>query len=183
MAIIPTQCELCIRDDDISQMEIDYLEKTISAEQCIAQLGTKPYTWRNHIKNHVKPQVAIQLANRGELVDVIVDKVGEVVRGLDDLKEVMAGLKQQVLTSSDPNLLKVYLAALAEVRHHTETLQKLQGDFKDSGKINVQNMHVEYNQLVGSIMQYSCPKCKPVFADKLAGVIKKVENENDSNKT
>jgi hypothetical protein len=178
LAIVAPSCELCIRDDDITQIEIDYLNKDLSAEQCIHQLGTKPYTFRNHIKNHVKPQVAIQLANRGELVDVIVDKVGEVVRGLDDLKDVMAGLKQQVLNSSDVNLLKVYLAALAEVRHHTETLQKLQGDFKDTGKINVQNMHIEYNALVGHIMQDSCPQCKAKFAVSLKDVIKKV----DSNK-
>lgn len=180
MAIAPPTCELCIRDDDITKFELDYLNKDISAEQCIQQLGTKPYTWRNHIKNHVKPQVAIQLANRGELVDAIVDKVGEVVKGLDDLKDVMANLKQQVLTSSDPNLLKLYLAGLAEVRHHTETLQKLQGDFKDTGKINVQNMHIEYNALVGHIMQDSCPQCKAKFAVSLKDVIKKVEN--DSNK-
>ena len=177
MAIVPQTCELCLREEDITAIEMGYLDKELTAVQCIERLNTKPYTWRKHIQNHVKPQVAIQLVNRSEITDHIADKIGHVISGLDDLTELLATLKQQVLTSSDVNLLKVYLATLAEVRHHTETLQKLQGDFKETGKINVQNMHVEYNNLVGHIMQDSCPMCKAKFAVSLKDVIKKIEPE------
>jgi len=162
--------------DDITGIEIDYLEKRKTSSQCIELLDCKLYSWRNHINNHVKPQVAIQLADRSEITDHIVDKVGEVIGGLDDLKEVMKILKQQILANPDPIMLKTYLSALAELRHYTETLQKLQNEFKDNGNINVQNMHVEYNQLVGTIMQDSCPLCKSKFAVSLKDVIRKIDN-------
>ena len=177
MAINPISCELCLSDDDITQYEMGYLDRTMTSTQVIEVLGCKLYAWRTHINNHVRPQVAIQLSERTELTDHIVDKIGEVVQGLDDLKDVISMMKKTILQNPDPIMLKTYLQALAELRHYTETLQKLQGEFRDTGKINVQNMHVEYNNLVGQIMQKSCHKCKGVFAEALKDVIKVVDND------
>jgi CO dehydrogenase/acetyl-CoA synthase gamma subunit (corrinoid Fe-S protein) len=176
MKPLVNNCELCIKEG-IEEYETKYLDRELTASQCIERLQTKAYTWRNHINNHVKPQVALQLANRTELVDHVVDKVGETIRGLDDVKEVLSSMKQSILNSPDPQFLKTYLQALAELRHYVEALQKLQGDFQDTNKVNIQNMHVEYNNLVGHIMQDSCPKCKTKFAQTLKPVLENVSNE------
>jgi hypothetical protein len=180
MAIKPVNCELCISDRDLTDLETRYLQREITTAYVVEQLGCKLYTWRTHINNHVRPAVALQLSQRTEVTDNIVDKIGEVVSGLDDLKEVITMLKKTILSNPDPIMLKTYLQALAELRHYTETLQKLQGEFKDTGKINVQNMHVEYNQLVGKIMQDSCPKCKGVFAESLKDIIKVVPDDSNT---
>lgn len=179
MGIIQTKCELCLRDEDISRWELGYLDRTYTAAQCIEELDCKPYTWRMHINTHVKPQVAIELSQRSELTDHIVDKIGEVMQGLEDLKDVMKVMKSGLLTNPDPAMLKTYISSLAELRHYTETLQKLQNEFKDTGKINIQNMNIEYKTMVGRVMQDACPVCKQKFAVSLKDVITKVPNDDN----
>lgn len=149
-----------------------YLDREMTSTQCIEELECKIYTWRNHINNHVKPQLAIQLANRSELVDHVADKIGEVIFGLDELKEIMAVMKKDLLVNPDVNMLKTYLGFLSELRHYTETLQKLQGDFKDTGKVNAQTINIQYNSLAGQILQDACPLCKKKFLVTLAPILK-----------
>lgn len=168
--IAPT-CSLCLTEG-VEKYEIHYLDKTMTASQIIEELKCKPYTWRNHINNHVKPQVGIQLANREELVDHIVDKVGEVMVGLEDVKTVIASLRNNILNNPDPNMLKTYLSFLTELRHYTETLQKLQGDFKEGNKLQAQTINIQYNSLAGQIMQDACQVCKKKFVKTLAPILK-----------
>jgi hypothetical protein len=171
MAIVPANCEICLMEG-IESIELAYLDRDMTATQVMEKLNVKPYTWRNHINNHVKPQLAIQLANRTELADHVVDKVGEVIKGLEDLKDVMSLLKQNILNNPDPHQLKIYLSGLAEIRHYTETLQKLQGDFKESGKLQAQTINVQYNNLAGQILQDACPMCKKKFLTTLEPILK-----------
>ena len=47
------------------------------------------------------------------------------------------------------------------------SLAKIQGDFKDAAYIQVNNVTVELNKIGEIVMSNACPKCKPIFAEKL----------------
>ena len=160
-------CEVC-RNPNISHLELDYINKKISTQDVIVQLGITKYTWYRHIKYHLKPGVAASMSENSELLaSQIIDKTSELIEGLDRLKQKVEQIHVTITGDADPSKIKAYTALEAELRNTLMALAKIQGDFKDAAYIQVNNVTVELNKIGEIVMSNACPKCKPIFAEKL----------------
>jgi len=168
--------------EGIEEYERSYLKREKTLGQVLDELAEKGHKisksqWWNHINNYVKPKVNQYLANTNTAVisQDVIDKIGECMEGLDRLREVIEQTKTSLNSDVDPNVMKVYISAEAEFRRYIETLAKLQGEFKDVAKVQINNLNIEYNNVVGQVLQDACPNCRIKFAKTLEPLIKKQE--------
>jgi len=170
-------CELCLYDD-IGIFERAYANRTLSVIDIVKQLKSKnleasKYKWYNHIRQHLKPEVGVLLSeNVPALAQEVVDKIGECVEAIEDIKTKIDQLSLSLTADADPAIVRAYASLQAELRHWVELLAKLQGEFKDLSKITGKNVTIEYNNVMGIILQDACPVCKATFAEKLPKIIK-----------
>ncbi len=167
--------------EGIEELETKYLKKEISADQVIEALKGQeiPVTkegWYEHIKYKVKPQIAVELhETHPELAQDVVDKFHECLKGMDRLKRIID--RTIDIDDLDPQILNTYIKAEDSMRKYIETLAKLQGEFASPTKVNIQNMTVEYNNVIGQVLQDACPLCKKKFAETLEPLILKKTND------
>jgi|GEM_PF-4424859 len=178
-------CELC-SIDGIEDYELKYFKREMGLKEVISQLqshGYKVYStnWYNHLRYHVKPEYHAIIAQNGAvLANEFIDKTEECITAIETIQSEIDSLKPELATK-DPSIIKAWTGLLAESRHWLEVLAKLQGEFKNIAKIQVDNIHVEYNNVVDTVIQEACPACKLKFADKLSQkVIKNITPINDN---
>jgi len=160
-------CEIC-RNPQATTLEKEYIEKRISTQDVIDSLGITKYAWYRHIKYHLKPGVAQAISDNSDvLANQIIDKTGELIEGLDRLKGKVEQIQVTITGDADPSKIKAYTALEAELRNTLLALAKIQGDFKDSAYIQVNNVTIELQKIGEIVMANACSKCKPVFAQKL----------------
>ena len=160
-------CEIC-RNPQATPLEREYVEKRLSTQDVIDKLGITKYAWYRHIKYHLKPGVAQAISDNSEfLATQIIDKTGELIESLDRLKAKVEQIHVTVTGDADPSKVRAYTALETELRNTLMALAKIQGDFKDSAYIQVNNISIELNKIGEMVMTHACPKCKPVFAEKL----------------
>lgn len=173
-------CSIC-RDPKTPELEIKFADELITTKEICDILEIKPNQWYTHINYHLMPQVYETLAsNREILAAKIVDKVGEGIEQLDRLKNNVKRAEKMLGTAPDPTMIKAYTTLEGELRKTLEYLGKLQGDFKDQSIIKANNITVEYNMVMGTILEEACPACKLKHAQSIPNVIKKVKNADDS---
>lgn len=167
--------------EGIEDLESKYLRKEISADYVVEDLKHRGTTitkemWYHHIKYNVKPQIVQHInANIPEMAENVVDKYFECVKGMDRLKRIID--RTIDIDDMDPQILNTYIKAEDSMRKYIETIAKLQGEFTSTSKINVQNMTVEYNNVIGQVLQDACPLCKKKFAETLEPLILKKTND------
>lgn len=178
-------CELCLYEE-IATYERAYINKEKHVQDIIQELkfnglDVTNYKWYKHIRAHVRPEVGIILAeNAPVLANEAVDKIGECIEAIGKVKEQIEKVEVSLNSDADPSLIRAYTALHAEARHWLEILAKLQGEFKDVAAIKVNNLNIEYNNVVGTIMQEACPVCKAKFAEKLAPQILKTAKSHEN---
>lgn len=171
-------CELCLYDD-IEQYEQDYIHKRKTVTEIVEDLNSQSiectrYKFYNHIKFHLKPEVAIAFSGNAEILSKeIIDKVGELIEAIDRMKDKIKSLEHSINADADPSMIKAYTGLEAEFRRLIETLAKITGDMKQSQHVHIANMNVEYKAVVDQVMQDACPMCKAKFVKTLQPLILK----------
>ena len=160
-------CEIC-RTPNIEKVEMAYVQKQLSTQEVITQFDCSKWKWYHHVKYHLKPGVASAMSKNADfLANQIVDKTGDLLESLERLQEKVNLLESQIDGNTEPAKIKAYTSMEAEIRNTILALGKIQGDFKDSAYIQVNNITVQLNKISDVIMSNACPKCKPIFASKL----------------
>lgn len=169
-------CTIC-RDPKTPDLEIAFSEHTLATKDICEQLEITSSQWYSHINYHLMPQVYEALStNREVLAAKIVDKVQESIEQLDRLKKNVKRAEKMLGTAPDPTMIKAYATLEGEMRKTLEFLGKLQGEFKDQSIIKANNVTVEYNTVIGTVLEEACPACKMKFAKSIPNVLKKVPN-------
>src|SRR3990172_3832263 len=174
-------CELCLFEH-IEEYEQDYVNRRRTVNEIIAALrddnveATK-YLFYNHMRTHVKPEVALVFSKNAELLaKEIVDDTGEFIEEIERMKGKIEAIENSINAEAHPSLIKAYTGMVSEFRRLVEGLVKLRGDFKTSSHIHVKNLNVEYNNVIGQVMQDACPSCKAKLAKTLEPLILKPSN-------
>ena len=171
-------CELCLYDD-IEAYEQDYVSKRKTVAEIVEDLNAhnldvNRYKFYNHIKHHLKPEVALAFSGNADMLSKeIVDKVGELIEAIDRMKSKIVGLEHSINADAEPAMIKAYTGLEAEFRRLIEALAKLSGDVKQSQSIHINTLNVEYDKVVDQVMQDVCPMCKAKLAKTLQPLIVK----------
>ena len=169
-------CTIC-RDPKTPKLEIAFSDHTITTKEICETLEVQPNQWYKHINYHLMPQVYDTLAtNREVLAAKIVDQVDKTIEALDRLEKNVKRAEKMLGTAPDPTMIKAYTTLEEQNRKTLEYLAKLQGEFKDQSIIKANNVTVEYNTVIGTVLEEACPNCKLKFAKSLPNIIKKVDN-------
>lgn len=177
-------CELCLCENITTyekayadrSMTIKEIKKALEDEE---QLHVTNYTWYNHIKTHLRPEVGVILAETAPvLAQEVVDKIGECVETIESLKSQADKISLSIENDPNPQVIRAWSGIVSEIRHWIELLARLQGEFKEVNKISAKNINIQYNETKEVILQEACPECKLKFAEKLAP---KILNENKVN--
>lgn len=173
-------CTICA-DPKTSELEVKFAEHKISTKEICDILEIKSHRWYQHINYHLKPQVFQALAtNKEVLAAKIVDQVNEGIAQLDRLLQNVKRAEKMLGTAPDPTMIKAYTTLESEYRKTLEFLAKLSGDFKDKSIINANNVTVEYNTVIGTVLEEACAMCKLKFAKSLPNVLKVIKDEDDA---
>lgn len=165
---------------EIRQLEKDYVEHRIIAADIAKDLDISTQTWYSHIKYHLTPQVIQALSVNAEVMaNQVVDKIGSLIDILDILGKEIENAQDKTSIVENDKRMKALTGLIAEKRKTIEVMAKLQGEYKDSAVIKVSNINIEYNNIMGMVMQDACPMCKQKFAEKIPNIIKVVD-ENSS---
>ena len=172
-------CVIC-RDPVSPALELSYSQKQITAKDIEEEHGWSQAKWYLHVKYHLKPAVIQTLSTSSEiLAQQIIDKVHATIQQLDRLNKAIAKAEKMLGGAPDPSMIKAYVSLEAQLTRTMEFLAKLQGDFKDAAVIKANNVTVEYNNVIGTVIQEACPACKLKFAEKLPTILK-VKTDEES---
>src|SRR3972149_257410 len=166
-------CDLCLYEK-IADFERAYVNKEMHVQDIISAIKSdgvqvNNWQWYKHIRSHVRPEVGVIVAETaGLLANDAMDKISECYEAVVGLKSQIDKITTSLDAESDPVMIKAYTALSAETRHWLELLAKLQGEFKDVAKIQINSLNVEYNNVVGTVLQEACPVCKAKFIEKLS---------------
>jgi len=173
-----TGCDLCLFKD-IEDYEMDYVKKRRTVPEIIKLLQQEHVnctrtTFYNHIRNHLKQEIGLVYSKNAEVLAAeIVDKQGELIENIDLMRSKMEAIEHAINSESDPSQIKAYTGLAAELRKSIELLIKLQGEFKSSNHLHINTLNVEYNNVVGQVLQDACPECKVKFAKTLEPLLTK----------
>ena len=171
------KCGLCAYSG-ISDLERDYFSKRKSLDEIkeelkINDLQSSNYSWYQHIKYHLKPEVVKNLP--AKVIDDVIDKISVITESLDRLHKVVNMTETAMMAdATDPKLIDSYLKAEAGIRANLLLLDKVQEGWQDAKSINIKSLHVEYNQMMGQVLENTCPMCKA----KLANILKVTDDSN-----
>ena len=174
-------CSLCLYEN-IEEYEQDYVNRRRTVNEIIQGLRDEnvevtKYGFYNHIRSHLKPEVALIFSQNAPLLaKEVVDNIGELIEEIERMKGKIEGLEASINAEAQPSMIKAYTGMVSEFRRLVEGLVKLRGDFKTSSHIHVKNLNVEYNNVIGQVMQDACPSCKAKLAKTLEPLILKPSN-------
>jgi len=163
--------------EGIEEIEKLFITKRVSMDDVTEWFKKKDYdvsptSWYHHVRFNLKPQVALQVSKSvPDIANDVIDKYKECLEGLSRLRKVIN--RALDAPDLDPNILRVYVAAEKESRAYLETMHKLGQEFKESSNIHIENLNVEYSNVVNQVLQDACPKCKVKFAQTLEPLVKK----------
>ena len=171
-------CVIC-RDPDTTELEKGYSARQITVRDILEKkTDWSSSQWYNHVKNHLKPEVITALATTAEVLSTqIIDKGHDTIAQLDRLNKVVVKAQNMLGGAPDPGALKAYATIESEIRKSIELLGKIQGDFKEAAIVKAKNVTIEYNNVIGTVIQEACPACKIKFAEKLPKILKVVKDE------
>ena len=175
-------CELCLFEG-IEAYETDYLDKKRTVKELVASLKIENvdctvYKFYNHIRSHLKPEVALLFSQNSELLATeLIDKRGELIGALGLVGEKIEALNMSITSEAHPSLIKAWTGLITEARHTVEALQNIETIGKGSSQhVHINNLNVEYKNVVAQVLQDACQNCKKKFANTLAPLISKVED-------
>ena len=176
---VPTRtggCSLCLYDK-IEQYEQDYINKRSTVSEIVEELQGEDvecnrYKFYNHMRNHLKPEVAMIFSQNADLLaKELVDEVGEIITMFDQVKGKIEALDHSINADAQPAMIKAYTGLVSEGRRLVEALATLQGKFEGSSHIHVNNLTVEYNQMKEQVLQDVCQNCKVKLAKTLEPLV------------
>ncbi len=136
------------------------------------------YKWYNHMRNHLKPEVAqLMSANSPMLANEAIDRLGVLIQMTSTLSEKIEGFNNSINPDADPAQIRAYTGLISECRHMVESIAKMQGEFKGSGAIHAQTVNIQYNSVVEQIMQDVCQSCKVKLSKTLEPLILRKSEE------
>ena len=166
-------CSLCLYED-IEKYEQDYITKRSTVAEIVDELKAdnvecNRYKFYNHMRSHLKPEVAMIFSKNAELLsNEMVDKVGEIVIMLDQVKGKIEALDNSINADAQPAMIKAYTGLISEARRLVEELASLQEKFKGSAHIHINTLNVEYSDMKEQILQDVCQNCKVKLSKTLA---------------
>jgi len=168
-------CAIC-NHEKIDQIELDYLAENITGKEACETLECSAYVFKNHIERHLKRDIAGALAkNAPVLAKQVFDKTNEVIASCDRTLEMIEEVRQQWTQNRKPE----WIAAAVKLEQHLSTnverLMKLQGEFKESSNLKVENLNIQVNHMSQELIGGMCPKCKQNLAPKILATLEKVE--------
>lgn len=173
-------CSLCLYKD-IEKYENDYLNKRSTVAEIIDELKADKvdcnrYKFYNHIRNHLKPEVAMIFSKNADLLaKELVDEVGEMIMMFDQVKDKIEALDESINADSQPAMIKAYTGLVSEGRRLVEALAALEGKLQGSAHIHINTLNMEYDTMREQILQDACQNCKVKFAKTLAPLVFKAK--------
>ncbi len=160
-------CEIC-KSDNIEEIEIDYLNETLSGKECCEMLECSMYVFKNHIERHLKRDIAGALSrNAPVLAKQVFDKTNEVLASCDRTLDLIKEVKKEWNDKKKPE----WISALVKLEQHLtlniERLMKIQGEFKESSNLKIETLNIQVNTMSQELIEGMCPKCKKNLAPKL----------------
>jgi len=175
-------CALCLYEG-MEDYENDYLDKKRTVKELVDSLKLDNvectvYKFYNHIRNHLQPEVAILFSKNSELLATeLVDKRGELIDALGRVGTKIEALDSSISSEAHPSLIKAWTGLLAEARHTIEALQSIETIGKGSSQhVHINNLNVEYKNVVAQVLQDACVNCKKKFVNTLAPLIATVKD-------
>lgn len=180
---VPTRtggCNLCLYDD-IEKYEQDYIKKRSTVIEIVEELQAENvecnrYKFYNHMRNHLKPEVAMIFSQNADLLaKELVDEVGEIIMMFDQVKGKIEALDHTINADAEPAMIKAYTGLVSEGRRLVEALATLQGKLEGSSHIHVNTLNVQYNNMMDQVMQDVCQNCKVKLSKTLEPLVFKPE--------
>ena len=176
---VPTRtggCSLCLYDH-IEQYEQDYIAKRSTVAEIVEELKAEDvecnrYKFYNHMRNHLKPEVAMVFSQNADLLaNELVDKVGEIITMFDQVKDNIEALDHSINADAQPAMIKAYTGLVSEGRRLVQALAAIQGELKGSSHVHINTLHVEYTQMKEKLLQDICQNCKVKLAKTLEPLV------------
>lgn len=165
-------CKCCVHPD-VKDVDRLFMTREISGQEAAKRLGVSPTYYSIHIHRDVQRVVKEEVASSPLVQDAVrstIDKVGELAKIFELLVNRAQLLMQAPLNAKAEFRIK---AIASEARAYCEFLMRVDGELKDSPLIVINNMNMQFNQVIELVMEEATPTLKR----KLTGMLKEMDLE------
>lgn len=165
-------CKCCVHPD-VEDVDRAFMTREISGQEAAKRLGVSPTYYSIHIHRDVQRVVKEEVASSPLVQDAVrstIDKVGELATIFSALVNRAKLLMREPLDAKAEFRIK---AIASEARAYCEFLMKVDGELKDSPLIVINNMNMQFNQVIELVMEEATPTLKR----KLSGLLKEMDLE------
>lgn len=164
-------CEIC-RSDKIEQVELDYLSENITGKEACEILQCSMYQFKNHIEKHLKRDIAGQLSsNAPVLAKKIFDKTNELIESCDRILATIGEVQNEWRNKKKPEWVSAFVKLETVLSGNIEKLQKIQGEFRESSTVRIENLNMQVNNMTQELIEGMCPRCKQELAPKILKIV------------
>jgi len=165
-------CDLC-KHENIDKVELQFLGEQITGKEAAEILGCSLFQFKNHIEKHLKRDVALELSqNAPALCKRIFDKTNELIESCDRSLEMIGEVRKEWISKKKPEWIAAAVRLEQQLGSNIERLQKIQGEFRESGTLRIENLNMQVNNMTQELIEGMCQNCKHKLAPKLLEQIK-----------
>jgi hypothetical protein len=167
-------CEIC-KDEKIDKIELDYLAENITGKEACRILNCSLYVFKNHIERHLKRDIAGALArNAPVLAKQVFDKTNEIIESCDRTLQMIKEVQKEWSDKKKPEWITAAVKLEQHLTTNVERLVKIQGEFKESSNLKVENLNIQVNNMGQELIEGMCPNCKENLAPKILKTLEKI---------
>lgn len=165
--LVLRNCDCC-KHEDIEKVELEYLGEAITGYEACKQLGVGFNAFKTHIEKHLKKDIsALVSANAPALAKRIFDKGDQLLESCDRTLQMIKDVQREWQGSKKPEWITAAVKLESVVASNIEKLGKMQGEFKESGAVRIEQMNIQVNNMTQELIEGLCPSCKTNLAPKL----------------
>lgn len=165
-------CDLC-KSEQIEEIELEYLSENITGKEACELLDCSMYQFKNHIEKHLKRDIAGQLSsNAPVLAKRIFDKTNELIESCDRILKTIDEVQLEWRNKKKPEWVSAFVKLETALSGNIEKLQKIQGEFRESSTVRIENLNMQVNNMTQELIEGMCPKCKQELAPKILKIVK-----------
>ena len=165
------ECKCCVHPDCVMVNEA-FMRNEMSGEEAAAKLGVSPAYFSIHINRDVVRPIKEQVVMNPIVHSAVNDTLGMVTRMRGSLGVFMDRLDILLAADIDAKTEFRIKAISSEIRGWVELMLKLEGQLSDSPMIVIQDMKMEFNQVMEVIMSEASPEFKRRLIPMIANLDK-----------
>ena len=176
-------CDVC-KHERCDEVELDYLGENITGEEACSRLQVPYSRFKTHIEKHLKKDIsALVSANAPALAKRIFEKGDQLLESCDRSLEMIKEVRAQWNQSKKPEWITAAVKLEQQVANNIEKLGKMQGEFKESGAVRIEQMNIQVNNMTQELIEGMCPACKAKLAPKLLNTLNLTPNHASTQQT